>query len=323
MTISQGGIIQATDYNTLRSTVSNLLGTTGSGDYGYGQTVTADTAVIADSTIVSAATTTTKQWVALYNDMKKIADHQGGTSTTAINSLTTAYTNNIKSGSIIQYSDINLISTTLTTLVNNRLNIVAGQYSDENLLDSVGAVITSTRSTQWGAPNKTTVQHSFRVTFASANDARYFFNAGGQIRFSASRTGGTSTTQNNDWSNLLTAMGTIAFGQASVTASSGNTQYGFKDITSGTLVYSKGGYNATGGASYSNNDYNITATKNDEVLSFNIYFNDDAKNQTNQTWGLYDYVDGTLTSTIQIRRPTGSNVTISAPVGSNTVRLSD
>lgn len=315
MTISQGGTIQAVDYNTLRTQVSNILGS-GSGDYGYGQTVSADTPVVADTDIVTAATTTVKQWVALYNDMLKIANHQGGTSTTAMTILTEAYTNNIQSGKVIQYSDINLISTTLTTLANNRLNIVSTQYSTE-------ALVQSTRTTQWGSPSKTTVQHSFNVSFDSSDAARYFFNAGGQILFTASRTGGTSTAQNTDWGTLLSSMGTIVFNQSAVTSSSGTNGYGFKDITTGSLVYSKGGYLATGGAVYSANDYNITATRNGGVLIFNITFNDDAKNKTDQGYGLYDYVDGTLTSTIQIRRPTGVNVSLPSPTASNTTLLSD
>ena len=309
MTISQGGLIQAVDYNTLRTGVSNLLGD-GYGDRGYGQTVAADIDVIAGTTVVSATPTTLKQWVALYGDMKKIADHQG----TDITTLKNAYDNNIKSGSLIQYSDINLIATTLATLDTNRLTIGdQTQYSIESLASSQ-------RTTQWGSPVKPTVQHTFRIEFGSAADARYFFNAGGQILFTASRSGGTTPwTQNSDWTTLLSAMGTIAFGYSGVTASSGNTVSGFKDVTTATLIYSKGGYGGAGGTTYAANDYNITATLDSgKFLTFNIYFNDDKTT----LFANQDYVDGTLTSTIQIKRPSGTNVSLVKPNAVNTAELS-
>lgn len=311
MTISSGGLIQASDYNTLRTTVSDILGTTGTTTVGYGQVIESDTTVAAGD-LISARTTTLKQWVSLYNDMKKIADHQG----TNISALTTAYTDNIKSGSLIQYSDINLISTTLTTLYNNRLNVANGYFSIESLTSS-------TRSTQWGAPSKTTVQHSFTVTFASYNAARYFFNTGGAIQFTASRSGGSVTSQNTDWTNMLSNIGTVVFNYNGTSASSGTgSAYGFYQLGASALqIYTKGG-NAGAGAVYANNDYTITASIAGAVITFNVYFNDDAKN-SNSIWGTFDFVDGTLTSTVQIKRATvAGGVTVTAPSAVNTTLLS-
>jgi hypothetical protein len=317
MTISQGGLIQATDYNSFRQYVSDILGPTVTNELalGYGQTVSADTPVVANSTIVSATPTTTKQWVALYNDMLKIANHQGGASKTAMDLVTTAYNNNIKAGSIIQYSDMNLISGTILTLYNNRLNIAAGQYSDELLT-------TSTRTAIWGSPSKTTVQHSFTVTFASSDAARYFFNAGGTIQFKPSLTGGDNTSQNNDWKAMLVAVGTVSFRYSSTASDSilggGTPGGGFNQLSTTPLtIYTKGG-NAGYGAIYANNDYTITATKNGGILTFNVYFNDDGKNGS----GYYDYVNGTLTNEIRMYRPSGSNVTLIAPIALNTTELS-
>ena len=51
-----------------------------------------------------------------------------------------------------------------------------------------------------------------QITFVSADAARYFFNSGGKIRFSSSRTRGSSTSQNNAWTNVLNSAGTIEFG---------------------------------------------------------------------------------------------------------------
>jgi hypothetical protein len=72
----------------------------------------------------------------------------------------------------------------------------------------VTAAISQTKTTAWNG----IVSCVISFQFGSANEARYFFNSGGQIRISSSRTGGTTSTQNTSWSNLLTAMGTQTFG---------------------------------------------------------------------------------------------------------------
>lgn len=311
MTISSGGLIQASDYNTLRTTVSNILGTTGSGDVGYGQAITADTPVVSNTDLVSATTTTTKQWVALYNDMLKIAQHQG----TDISTLTTTYANNIKSGSVIYYNDIRLLSDTVTTLYNNRLNL-----NSSNTYWVESQILSSQRTTQWGALSKPSVQHSFTLDFTTYTAARYFFNTGGRIMFTASRTGGTTPwTQNDDWTAMLSSIGTVVFNYGSTSASSGNgTSIGFYQLTGvAQQIYTKGGNAATGGATYALNDYTITASISNAVITFNVYFNDDDNNKT-----LYDFVDGTLTSTIQTRRASVVNgVTVSNPSATTTTPL--
>jgi len=324
MTLTQGGLIQAIDYNNLRSRVSDILGTTGTGDFGYGQVISSDIPVVADTTIISAATTTTKQWVALYQDMTKIANHQGGSSSTAIDTLATTYSNNIKSGSLIQYSDIHLIDTTLSILETNRLNIAAGQSSDVTFL-------TSTRTTEWGSPVKPIVQHSFTVTFASYDAARYYFNAGGKIRFIPALVA-ASTPQNNDWALMLASIGEVSFGYTSTSAYNTSTglsrgtgsQIGFYDLTeSPQQVYTKGGNAETVGAIYNLNDYTIEARRSGAVLLFSVYFKDDDITKSNRPGAAtYDKVTGTLTNNIKLTQPTGSNVNIALPSGLTTTELS-
>jgi hypothetical protein len=87
---------------------------------------------------------------------------------------------------------------------------------------------------------------------------------------------------------------------------------------------------------YLENDYNIQAKKNAAdntatVLTFEIQFRDDdtgdgplpiAPGSTpGQPLGAIvdETVDGTLTSTVQIFRPSGLNVSLSAPAASSTV----
>ena len=77
MTISSGGLIQATDYNTFVGTspsaTTNTINTVwavGSGSAGYGQT--------ALSQVSSAGTVTATQWASLINTLNSILTHQSG-----------------------------------------------------------------------------------------------------------------------------------------------------------------------------------------------------------------------------------------------------
>jgi hypothetical protein len=60
------------------------------------------------------------------------------------------------------------------------------------------------------------VSSTVTVTFTTAAKARAFFNSGGEIRFTSTRTGGTTVgsiaSQNNAWTTLLTSIGTVGFG---------------------------------------------------------------------------------------------------------------
>ena len=67
----------------------------------------------------------------------------------------------------------------------------------------------------YGADWNGTIKSRVTVTFTSATAARYFFNNGGEIRFSSSRpNNGSTRAQDTTWSSLLTAAGAKAFGGA-------------------------------------------------------------------------------------------------------------
>ena len=78
MSYAQGGLIEASDYNTLTggSTASstpnrlNTVWSTGSGFAGYGQTAVANVAV--------SNTVTATQWASLINSLNSILTHQSG-----------------------------------------------------------------------------------------------------------------------------------------------------------------------------------------------------------------------------------------------------
>jgi hypothetical protein len=82
---------------------------------------------------------------------------------------------------------------------------------------------------------------------------------------------------------------------------------------------------------YLENDYNIQVKKNAAdntatILTFEIQFRDDDSGDSPITplpkggivGGVDENIDGTLTSTVQIFRPTGANVSLTAPTASTT-----
>jgi hypothetical protein len=54
------------------------------------------------------------------------------------------------------------------------------------------------------------------VTFSSSDNARFFFNSGGKLRFTSTRTGGVSTAQNNAWTEAKSNVSNNSVGGATV-----------------------------------------------------------------------------------------------------------
>jgi len=227
MSYAQYGLVQASDYNTLvgssPSSTINTINTTwaiGNGPRGYGQT--------ALSQVSATATVTATQWSTLIGTVNSMLTHQSG-SGTGITLPTT--------GNTISYLG------TLTGAINTA-------YSNALNTNSRGSTISGTNiTTGWsvsvsnpgGNPpnsytNQTAITRSFGLTatLASPDQARYFFNAGGQLTYniSGSQNASTSARTNEIISMLGFLGGTATFGA--------NTNGG-RTGTGGTL-----GTNATG-----------------------------------------------------------------------------
>lgn len=328
---AQGALIRASDYNTVQSlstkSISRILGdrkneypgdvTTGT--YGYGQSLLSSQVSIGD--IADDV-----HFAKLKSDILKIATHCGLESNPLISAIPT-----VSMGDLVDNAHLETIDAALEFLKTNRFELGIGQYSDEAMLDSLGASINSVRTTTWGNDlvyTESTVRHAFTVDFGSADNARYFFNAGGEIRFTASRTGGVNSFQDQAWTAMLNAMGTVRFKHNQTFASSGTgSSIGYYQLTTTPqTVYTK---NAGGvyiyATQYLPNDYTIVMSCNvsDNTLGdarylyVTVYFNDD-----HTAFPGNDVVTGTLSSNIGIRRATGSNVEVAAPIATNTVLLS-
>lgn len=183
MSYAQNGLIEATDFNGFvggnPETGANKLNTvwaTGGTTAGYGQTAVSQ--VSGGDTVVA-----TGQWNALVTNTASSASHQGSSITSV-----TAPT----SGGTISY--LSAIPTNLSTIYTNRRNAA-----------SQGSTIadTATRGSSW--QNGLTFTHT--ITFASGDAARYFFNAGGQIKMTASHPTGSGI--NLLFSDLASDTGTV------------------------------------------------------------------------------------------------------------------
>lgn len=328
MAVSVGDEITAAQYNGLQSRVATILGT-GSGSDGYGQAL-ASSQVTANVSVVQAS-----DFDNLRTDINKANNHQSGTNALIgdIQPLQTigADRSETARGSGVYHNDegFNDYDTAIGVIETNKFLIDGGE-------SSVEAKTTSTRTTNWNG----TITHTFTVTFTNANQRRHFFNSGGEIRFSASQSGG-SGSKTLDWRALLSAMGTIKFGYTATTAtgSGTTTNIGNYDLT-GTYqtIFTK-----TGSGNYAENDYNIAArvdaagsASTAAVLRFRVEFRDDDTGDqitggvgTGGIDGSFtplgpavdEDVNGTVVSTIQQLRATGSNVSVASPAYSNVTNL--
>lgn len=69
------------------------------------------------------------------------------------------------------------------------------------------AATNATYTGAWGNSGNRGLIFTHTVTFTSADAARYFFNAGGKLKLSFSRTGGSATTRNTEMTALATDCG--------------------------------------------------------------------------------------------------------------------
>lgn len=163
MTYAQGGIIEASDYNNFLGAAAGTTGggtqinpvwATGFGSYGYGQTALSNVSI--------GGTIQASEWAGLINNINNASRHQSGAST----GLTVPI-----AGDTITY--ISTLSGSISTVASNRLAVAAAGAST-NLnktitLNGSGGVAVSGNQV-WTA------------TFSSVDQARYFFNAGGNFK---------------------------------------------------------------------------------------------------------------------------------------------
>jgi hypothetical protein len=186
MTYSLGGLIQATDYNGFADTTSggnvNVIWGTGTGDAGYGQSTTL-------ATVSAGGTVTATQWAGLVNRISSIASHQG----TSITARTAPVAGNV-------IAVLSAVQTDLNNCYTNRGN-AAGTGSQFTSWTGTSSKTSGTGS----GSSAWTITFTHTVTWASAAAARYFFNAGGRIKWETSKTA-DSTAADTEWNDLANTL---------------------------------------------------------------------------------------------------------------------
>jgi hypothetical protein len=228
-------IITQAEYNNIRNKVINVLGT-GSGNSGYGQPL--------NSTAVALGTRVTiNEYANLRFDIINAWVHQAGSTPSTVT---------VSEGGTIRFSAVDAPVTTYDaladTLIANRFNLGAGQ-------SAVAIPASSPRSrtyTGGGDIWNSSISCTIDVQWPSANAARFFWNSGGQIRITSSRSGGSSTTQNTQWTSILSSAGTQSFG--------GNAPAtNWYTLTNSFQQY----YTLAGSSPYGSNSYNLLARVTD------------------------------------------------------------
>ncbi len=273
-----GSQILNSDYNVIRNKVINILGT-GAGQSGYGQTIQSN--LVATGNQVTSA-----QWDSLKLDIINAIVHQNGAS---------PIISDVSSGQTIRFGNTNpnnQYGALADLIIANKFTVADGQYV-------IDAGITRTFTSDWNTALSTTVT----ITFSTPEEARYFFNSGGKIRFRSTRTGGSATSQNSSWSNLLTGVGTISFGADTQGCNFYNLTNTFQTV-----------YALSANSPYASNNFLIRAYSNvtnnsaggATILYFNVIWSDNYAYSGSGIPATVDNVNGTLSLIVEEVRASGA-----------------
>lgn len=302
------GLIEAVDFNTFRADLLDVYDV-GFGDSGYGQIASGFQPPLPGPVVngpAPASIINTNEWDEFLDAADICTVHQGSSTTFPPNASVAFGEPVVAEVNPPTITGIFDIPTSLATLNANRLIVDAGPQTS---VFQFGPSPTDMRAVAWSVQ----LVHQFRAEFATVDDARYFFNSGGEILFSGSRNGPPASAQNAAWTALLgnwipTFNHTLTTAPTSGTGSSigyynltgifqtlatltDSGSYGLNTITlQGRTVDGTGGANGDNG----------------RTLEFRVEYNDGHTNVFD------DVVTGTITSNIEIRKATGA-LTINSP----------
>ena len=314
-----GDVIDDADFNNSRTNVNLMMGnandvTLGGGSlpatntmYGYNQGGVGVNAASQGGLVY--ADNATGGFKRLQDDVQSLCAFLGQTLRTGV-------------GSDVADGD----SITAATQANLMLNI-------KDCWDNRFTPASRTSTTEAAATNTSTwfssLEQETTFTWASESLCRAYFNSGGRIGFSASRSGGSSTTQNTNWTDLLSAMGDMYIDYQTAAAASGTgSGIGFYELaTSYQLLFTKFGSGA-----YSSNFIKIfgkvNSTTNPTVVTLKMEASDPhaegsgtgpdgVPGNADDGFG-NDFIDGTFTLNARTHTPdaSGSGFSITKPTDS-------
>jgi len=229
MTYTTGGLIEASDYNTFQTNL-NSIWSTGSGDSGWGQT--------AISAVSVGGQVTATNWATLVNNLST----SGAQTNTTITSRSAPTT-----GTLI--SILANVSADISSCTTNRGNAT----SSGTEVGYASGTTAKTSATSNGSQGAWQIQFTHTVTFPSADQARYFWNAGGRVRLQFGKSS-TGTDIDPDWNSFAGQPGSIYItGRVNSAAQTiagvsytGTTRIGGSGGTQAILATTTGWYQLTG-----------------------------------------------------------------------------
>jgi len=309
-----GDVIDDADFNNARTNVNTLMGTA------------------ADVTLGTYTASSTKGW------------GQGGAGVNAASAGGLVYADNATGGFKRLQDDVQAMcaflgvsvrsgvgtdvadggSITAATWTNLMLNIQDCWNDRFGPASDTGATgDSSTYTSQWNS----SLSAETTFTFANENACRAYFNGGGKVGFTSSRAGGSSTTQNTNWTDTLSAMGNYQLKHDTSYAVSGtNSNIGFYELgTSYQTLWTK-----FGSGSYASNFFKvegkINSTTGPTVITMRTTWSDphaegsttlgpDGVAGTGDEGFGNDYIDGTVTLNGNTFTPdaSGSGFSFTAP----------
>lgn len=309
-----GDVIDDADFNNARTNVNTLMGTA------------------ADVTLGTYTASSTKGW------------GQGGAGVNAASAGGLIYADNATGGFKRLQDDVQAMcaflgvsvrsgvgtdvadggSITATTWTNLMLNIQDCWNARFSPASDTGATAdSSTFTSTWN----TSLSAETTFTFASEGACRAYFNGGGKVGHTSSRSGGSSTTQNTNWTDTLSALGNYQLKHDTSYAASGtNSGLGFYELTTSYQTL----WTKFGSGSYASNFYRvegkINSTTNPTVITLKSTWSDphaegagslgpDGQAGTGDEAFGNDYIDGTLTLNGNTFTPnaSGSGFSFTAP----------
>lgn len=226
MAYQEGDPILAAHFNTFRDQVAPYW-SVGTGDVGFGQP-TLKSAVVGERVL-------SEEWFGFASAVETIAQVQGTTL-----SATWPGQDKFEQGDLIIAFDgtVRALNPSGFNIQDGINDIIANHGNiDSATLSLTPNAFVDTFSGSWSE----NVVHEVVVDFTSEDDARYFFNTGGSLKISFSKTGGTgsgpTSIQNAAWADFLTNVGTISFNQYGSTGTGvGSGGIGFFNLTTSFQV---------------------------------------------------------------------------------------
>lgn len=269
----------ATQYNSVQSTINTVLSTR------YGQTPASSQLTLPGTStkITSAA------WGNLRSDILKANRHQ-------LNPATVGTLTDPTTSTKIAAADYNAYETMANNCLTNSL-----LFPDNSTLSSTfeSPYTWTPANGTWGATGQNTFKIDIRAIFNAGGNADYYFNSGGQIRFSSAFTGGTvATTGTKDfsWKSAANEMGTIIFGANSTRTLAGATGAGtgsaigwFQLTGTDQLIYTKNT------SSYTPNTIKMYARYSALTIYFTLEYEDLS---APGGFGIDENVSATVTTTV-------------------------